>query len=73
MARFEATPAGRFWATADTFITDAHAKRLAKLTGRIEARLEALAVDWLVERFRALPQSSKRKFLQIVSRMLDEA
>ena len=48
-------------------LTEQHNKRLEKLVRTVEARLESLALEWLLERFRELPVISKRKFLEIVS------
>jgi hypothetical protein len=33
-------------------------------------RLEALALDWLIEKFKELPVYSRNKFIQIVSGMI---
>jgi len=52
------------------FLTEQHIKRLTKIISHIEARLDSLEVDWLVERFKALPETSKRNFLQIANKML---
>ncbi len=57
---------------APAALTDAHGKRVTKLLKQIEARLESLEVDGLVERFRALPKPSKRRFLHIAGEILDE-
>ena len=48
-------------------LTEQHTKRLEELVRTVEARLESLALEWLVEKFRELPNISKRKFLEIVS------
>ena len=54
-------------------LTDQHAKRLEKVVRRIETRLESLALEWLVERFRELPETSKKKFLEIASQIVGES
>ena len=48
-------------------LTEQHTKRLVELVRKVEARLESLALEWLVEKFRELPDISKRKFFEIVS------
>ena len=46
-------------------LTIAHGKRLASITGSVEERLSGLEVEWLIERFRKLPASSKKNFLRL--------
>ena len=48
-------------------LSDQHRKRLKAFSRRVEARLESLELEWLVEKFRELSYISKRKFLEIVS------
>ncbi|MEW6378860.1 MAG: hypothetical protein AB1611_04555 [bacterium] len=54
-------------------LTEQHEKRLAKLIKQIEVRLETLALDWLIEKFQALPESAKKKFLKLASQILSES
>jgi len=49
------------------FITEQHADRAAKVVRQIEARLEALKIEWLVEKFKELNPQSKKNFLKIAS------
>lgn len=55
------------------WLTDQHSERLRKLTAKITARLDALALEWLVERFRLLPPTAKRTFLQLAAKILEES
>ena len=50
-------------------LTEPHTKRLKKVLASIETRLGALQVDWLVEKFKELPSSLRKKFLQMVAEM----
>jgi hypothetical protein len=54
---------------APAVLTEPHAKRLKKLVKDLESRLEELAVEWLIEKFRALPEPAKKKFLRLISEM----
>ena len=47
-------------------LSDEHAKRLSKVVSRIEERLESLALEWLIERFRDLPETTQKKFLKMI-------
>ena len=53
-------------------ITPQHLDRLTKILKKTEEYLEALALDWLMEKFRELPGPSKKKFLEMASRMLSD-
>jgi hypothetical protein len=48
-------------------LTEAHAKRLKKSAKDIETRLDALKIDWLVEKFKELSAPLRKKFVQIVT------
>lgn len=50
-----------------SILAEPHTKRLKKVLKDLEARLEELAVEWLIERFRALPEPAKMKFLRLVT------
>jgi len=50
-------------------LTEPHGKRLKKVVKELESRLEELAVEWLVEKFRVLPEPAKKKFLRLVTEM----
>lgn len=52
------------------FLTEQHIKSLTKILSHIVARLDSLEVDWLVERFKALPETLKKRFLQIADKLL---
>ena len=48
-------------------LADAHAQRLNMVLKTIETRLDALKLDWLVERFSELPPLSQKQFLEIAA------
>jgi len=58
--RASAAPAG---------LTDSHSNRLEKVRKKIESRLDALKIDWLVEKFRELSPPLRKQFLQIVDNL----
>lgn len=75
VASMTASDANRLHARASNppaIITEPHAKRLKKAVRDLESRLEELEVDWLIEKYRALPEPAKKKFLRIVSEMAKE-
>ncbi|MBT3376944.1 MAG: hypothetical protein HN406_15180 [Lentisphaerae bacterium] len=45
-------------------LTEQDAERLSVITLPLEQRLNSLAVEWLLERFRQLPHDSKNEFLE---------
>ena len=47
-------------------LTEPHTKRLNKVRKNLENRLEALKIDWLIEKFKELPPPSRKKFLQTI-------
>ncbi len=48
-------------------LTEEHAKRLEKIVGDIENRLNALKIDWLVEKFKELPPPMRQEFIYRIS------
>ncbi|MDD5679376.1 MAG: hypothetical protein PHW60_15515 [Kiritimatiellae bacterium] len=48
-------------------LTEPHAKRLELVAKKIISRLDALKLDWLVEKFKELPIALRKKFIQIVT------
>lgn len=50
-------------------LTDPHVNRLKKVKKVVESRLDALAIEWLVEKYRNLPDTSKKKFLRIINQI----
>ena len=67
----DASGAARLYAKANTspaYLTEAHAKRLGAATRKIKAHLDDMKIDWLVEEYKALPEASRKKFLQIVAK-----
>jgi hypothetical protein len=64
-----ATEANRLYERANAqpaVLTDPHATRLAKVTRSITKRLDALKLEWLVEKFRELDGPLRKKFLQLI-------
>jgi hypothetical protein len=51
------------------YLTEAHAKKAFKVQKKVETRLNALAVDWLLEKFRELPEKAKKNFLEKISKL----
>lgn len=47
-------------------LTDQHRKQLKTLVQKTESRLAELAIEWLIERYRALPADAKKKFLALI-------
>jgi len=43
-----------------------HVKRLSKVVSRIEKRLESLKLEWLIEKFRELPKTAQKRFLEMI-------
>ncbi|MFB3788960.1 MAG: hypothetical protein ACE15F_21585 [bacterium] len=50
-------------------LTDQHAKRLAMMIPKIENRLNELKLEWLVEKFKDLSASLRKKFIQLITEM----
>ncbi len=48
-------------------LTDTHTKRLELAAKKVTNRLDVLKIDWLVEKFKELPVSLRKKFLQFVA------
>ena len=40
-------------------------------TGQVEEHLNKLAIEWLIEKFRELPDSSKENFLEVAKQILE--
>ncbi|MGE5607903.1 MAG: hypothetical protein ACM359_01505 [Bacillota bacterium] len=53
-------------------LTEPHAKRLQLIAKKVDARLDALSVEWLIEKFRELPAKSRREFLSRARQIIDE-
>ncbi|MCF7668885.1 MAG: hypothetical protein K9N48_03810 [Verrucomicrobia bacterium] len=51
-------------------LTGQDAEVVAKVKERIEQRLDALTLDWLLEKFKELPESSKREFIRLATELL---
>jgi hypothetical protein len=48
-------------------LTDPHAKRLKEILYKIEARLDSLKIEWLVEKFKELSPPLRKRFLQLIT------
>jgi len=53
------------------YITEHDMKDLSKINTQIEEHLNKLAIEWLIEKFRELPDSSKEEFLERVKGILE--
>ncbi len=51
------------------WLTDPHRARLEKVKNSISNQLQALEVEWLLERFQGLPPNAKRRFLKLASEL----
>lgn len=51
--------------------TESHLKRAAMVAKKVEARLEALSIEWLLEKFKDLPPKAKKDFLQRAQRLAE--
>jgi hypothetical protein len=68
------TDASRLYTKANNpppFITEHDIKDLNKMSIQIEEHLNKLAIEWLVEKFRELPDSSKEDFLEVAKQILE--
>lgn len=52
-------------------LTDNHSERLKSLVPLIDERLECLELDWLIERFKKLPMSTKKKFIEKTRKFIE--
>ncbi len=52
------------------YVTGDHRERASKIHKQIEAQLEILKVEWLVEKFKELPDPTKKIFLSIVDAII---
>lgn len=70
VATMSAADANRLRARAGNpppVITEAHTKRLAEIVYDIESRLNALKIDWLVEKFKELSPTMRKEFFSRIS------
>ncbi|MEN6425887.1 MAG: hypothetical protein ABFE13_11025 [Phycisphaerales bacterium] len=56
-------------ANPPAILTDPHHRRLDRVIAQVEARLDTLKIDWLVEKFKELPPSARKKFLKIAGEL----
>ena len=54
------------------FITDPHRKRLANIVKKVEARLNTLSIEWLIEKFKELSDKGKKEFMNRVGKIMDK-
>ena len=50
-------------------LTKPHSVRTNKVNKKIENHLNSMAIDWLVDKFKELPEASKKKFLVIIQQV----
>jgi len=70
VASMSAGDANRLHARAENppaVLTEPHVNRLKKLIKNIEARLDALKIDWLVERYNELSPTLQKKFIGLIT------
>ncbi len=51
--------------------TESHLKRATIIARKVEGRLDALSVEWLLEKFKELPPKAKKDFLQRAQKLGD--
>jgi len=54
------------------FITEHDMKDLNKIISQIEEHLNKLAIEWLIEKYRELPNAAKTKFLKAAKQILEK-
>ena len=52
------------------YLTEAQVKRSKQVVRKVERHLSALAVEWLLEKFKELPSSAKTAFLKAASKLV---
>jgi hypothetical protein len=52
-------------------LTVDHSEKLKNLVAQIDERLECLELEWLVEKFKKLPITTKKKFLEMIPQFAD--
>ncbi|SPD75416.1 conserved hypothetical protein [uncultured Desulfobacterium sp.] len=55
--------------TPPPVVTAPHLKRAAVVVRKVQARLDALSVEWLLEKFKELPAKARKEFLQRVQKL----
>jgi hypothetical protein len=50
-------------------LTEPHTKRLEKVLKKVEKRLDALKLEWLLEKFKELDATLRKRFLQLIEKM----
>ena len=51
-------------------LTKEHEKRLSIVANRIEERLESLALEWFVMKFKELPKNTQKKIVEIIPQLI---
>ena len=70
----ETIDANRLYTKANNpppYITEPDMKDLNKMISQIEEHLNKLAVEWLIEKYRELSDSSKKDFLEVAKQILE--
>jgi hypothetical protein len=52
------------------FVTDSHRKRSATIFKQVEARLNTLSIEWLIEKFKELSDKGKKEFMKRVEHIM---
>jgi hypothetical protein len=53
------------------FVTAQHLEEVKKINHQVEEHLNKMAIEWLIERFKELPESSKEKFLNLARQIIE--
>ena len=67
MAAFDANRLLADAARPPAYLTEPHEKRREQAARRLEARLDEIKIDWLVEKFNELPEALQERFIKLVS------
>ena len=50
-------------------VTESHARRAAQIVSKVEDRLDALKIEWLLEKFKELKPGSQKEFIALVQKL----
>lgn len=71
MSTSEASRLHSTLSSPSVFITEQDMKEINNMINQIERHLNKLAIDWLIEKFKELSDSSKKEFLEIAKQILE--
>jgi len=70
MSTFEANQLHSKLSNYPSFVSDQDMEETKKIIIQVEDHLNKLAIEWLVEKFKELPDSSKKEFIEIAEKLL---